>query len=373
LYRRTVLAASLALAALAAPSSAAANNPPTCSDLEYTTAQDTPVMLFGGCSDPDGPAPLTYSLVDHPDFGTLPSVSPSGTATYQPNAGFTGTDSLRFTATDGLGASADPATATITVIAGDGSTNEAPICPDMSVFVEKNTPITLFGRCIDPDGDALVYEPPSDPPNGTLTFPTGDSAIYTPDLDHLGPDSFTYRARDTHNVFATPGTVSIQVVEPGAGTFETAAAPSASEPAVAAVSTTQPGPVTIQVGPALAAPPGDYTFLNRQFNIGAPSGTGLTLAFTLDSSIVPAGHDETTIAVFRDGVEVADCTAPLTPDPCVAERTRLADGDVRMVVTSSHASRWNFGVRPVPPKRGKGCGDRNHAHAREGDCRKPAR
>lgn len=376
MQRRTALAACLALAALAAPSSAAANNAPTCSDLEYTTAQDTPLTLSGGCSDPDGPAPLAYSVVDHPDFGSLPQVGPNGTATYQPNLGFTGTDSLQYTATDGAGATAQPAMATITVVPGGGTTNQAPVCPDMSVFVEKNGSIPLFGRCVDPDGDPLLYEPPSLPPNGSLTFPTGDSAIYTPDPDYVGPDSFTYRARDDHNVFATPGTVSIQVVEPGAGTFATAAPPSASTPAVAAITTTQPGPVTIQVGPALAAPPGDYTFLDQQFNVGAPDGNPLTLAFTLDASIVPAGHDETTIAVFRDGVAVADCSAPLTPDPCIAERTRLGDGDVRLVVTSSHASRWNFGVRPVaaaPPKRGKGCGDRNHAHAREADCRKPAR
>jgi hypothetical protein len=170
--------------------------------------------------------------------------------------------------------------------------------------------------------------------------------------------------------------VSISVVDPGAGTFASGAAPSASEPAVAAVTTTQPGPVTIQSGPALATPPGDYTFLDQQFNIGAPDGNPLTLAFTLDSSIVPAGHDQSTITVFRDGIAVANCTAPLTPDPCVAERTLLGDGDVRLVVTSSHASRWNFGVQPTPPvqpKPGKGCGDKNHAHAREGDCKKPAK
>ncbi len=238
MHRRIALAACLALAVLAVPSTAAANNAPTCSDLEYATAQDAPVTLFGGCSDPDGPAPLSYTLVDHPDFGSLPQVSSNGTATYQPNLGFTGTDSLRFSATDGAGATSNVATATITVVPGDGSANEAPVCPDMSAFVEKNTPLPLYGRCIDPDGDALTYDMPSDPPHGSLAFPTGDSAIYTPDLDHLGPDSFTYRARDTHNVFATPGTVSIQVVEPGAGTFATAAAPSTSVPAVAAVSTT---------------------------------------------------------------------------------------------------------------------------------------
>ena len=375
--RRTALAAAMALAALAAPSSAAAaNNPPVCTDLEYTTAQDTPVLVTGGCSDPDGPGSLNYALTDWPDFGTLPTVSPSGSAQYLPNSGFTGTDSLSFTATDSLGATSNEATATITVIPGDGSTNSAPTCPDMSVYVEKNTPLTLFGRCIDPDGDPLSYEPPTPPANGVLSFPSMDSATYTPNTGYLGPDSFTYLARDVHNAPAEPGLVSIQVVEPGAGTFDTGAAPSATEPAVAAVTTTAAGPVTIQSGPAVATPPGDYTFLDQQFSISAPSGSGLTLAFTLDSSIVPAGQDESTITVFRDGVAVADCTAALTPDPCVSQRTLLGDGDVQLVVTSSHASRWNFGVQPTPPvepKAGKGCGDKNRAHAREDDCRKPAR
>jgi hypothetical protein len=111
-----------------------------------------------------------------------------------------------------------------------------------------------------------------------------------------------------------------------------------------------------------------------QFNIEAPSGGTLTLAFTLDGSAIPAGQDETTLVVLRDGEAIANCTGTgLGPDPCVVERTRLADGDVRLVVLSSHASEWNFAYSPQPRRAGKGCGDGNHSHAREADCKKVAR
>ena len=131
--------------------------------------------------------------------------------------------------------------------------------------------------------------------------------------------------------------------------------------------------IVTQVAAEGSAPAG-LTLLPFQFDIEAPNGDPLTLGFTLDSSAIPAGHDETTLVVLRDGVPIANCTgAGLGPDPCVSERTLLADGDVRLVVLSSHASSWSFAVPTAAPKAGKGCGDKNHSHAREGGCKKPAK
>jgi hypothetical protein len=93
----------------------------------------------------------------------------------------------------------------------------------------------------------------------------------------------------------------------------------------------------------------NYQLLQQQLTISAPDATvaaPLQLEFTLDSSVV-GSTDPATIDVIRDGVPVqpcADSSGQANPDPCLASRTTLAGGDLRLVVLSSHASRWNFGI-----------------------------
>ena len=66
----------------------------------------------------------------------------------------------------------------------------------------------------------------------------------------------------------------------------------------------------------------------------------------LDASIIPAGQDETTIVVFRNGVAIPNCTSPgsgiANPDPCVYSRQKLLTGDIALGVYTSAASHWNF-------------------------------
>ncbi len=49
--------------------------------------------------------------------------------------------------------------------------------------------------------------------------------------------------------------------------------------------------------------------------------------------------------IFRNGVLVSPCTdttgATATPDPCIARRQSLPDGDVAITVLTSHFSTWN--------------------------------
>ena len=66
----------------------------------------------------------------------------------------------------------------------------------------------------------------------------------------------------------------------------------------------------------------------------------------LDSTLL-AGTDPAGVQVFRDGLPIANCTdaASAIPDPCVAARDTLGDGDAVITVRSTHASRWNIGRR----------------------------
>ena len=65
----------------------------------------------------------------------------------------------------------------------------------------------------DPDGDDLIFEIVSYPQNGTLTLTdTGRGAyVYKPFSSYVGPDSFTYVARDRYGNYSASATVSLTV------------------------------------------------------------------------------------------------------------------------------------------------------------------
>ena len=93
------------------------------------------------------------------------------------------------------------------------------------------------------------------------------------------------------------------------------------------------GTVTITEQQNATAPRG-IMLLGNLVQITAPAATAanpLVITFRLDASHIPPGQNETTIAVYRNGNVVPTCTgAGATPDPCVASRTRLGDGDVQL-------------------------------------------
>ena len=84
-----------------------------------------------------------------------------------------------------------PAAVTITVT----PVNDAPVADGTSVDAFKNRPkdITLMGS--DVDGDALTFAVVQPPVNGSLTG-TAPAVTYTPNLDFLGGDIFTFRVND---------------------------------------------------------------------------------------------------------------------------------------------------------------------------------
>jgi hypothetical protein len=89
---------------------------PACQSTTAATALGTPVTVSLRCSDADGD-PITRSIVSGPVHGTLSAIdNAAGTVSYTPAAGFSGTDSFSFAASDGVNGSA-AATATITVAA----------------------------------------------------------------------------------------------------------------------------------------------------------------------------------------------------------------------------------------------------------------
>src|SRR6185437_7247106 len=181
------------------------NDPPAARDDNYRTEEDTPLSttaskmagVLANDSDADGD-PLTAVLVTGPAHGTL-SLNSNGSFTYTPAAGFSGTDSFTYRATDGvLGSNA--ATVTITVVRPG-----TPVAVDDSYRTGQDTPLMVpppgvLANDSDPNGDPLRIEIRSvtAPAHGTLNLSKSDGGdfTYTPAAGFTGQDSFTYRATD---------------------------------------------------------------------------------------------------------------------------------------------------------------------------------
>ena len=105
----------------------AVNRPPVAQDQSVETDEDTELLIVLQATDPDE-APLSYTIVDDPDHGTLSGTAPN--LTYTPNLNYNGPDSFTFKANDGT-VDSNIATVSITV----NPVNDAPALtgiPDVS-------------------------------------------------------------------------------------------------------------------------------------------------------------------------------------------------------------------------------------------------
>lgn len=126
-----------------------------------------------------------------------------------------------------------------------------------------------------------------------------------------------------------------------------------SDPVETAVTTPVAGPVSIVEGPIRETEPAGWRFVGQQVDVSAPTasaGDPLVLVFRVDASRLPPSIPPAATRVFKSGLLVPGCAAgsAADPDPCVAARSVLGDGDAQIEVWSSSASPWNFGyLRPM--------------------------
>jgi hypothetical protein len=71
---------------------------------------------------------------------------------------------------------------------------------------------------------AYTFAVASLPSHGTLGAVVGDTILYTPTHNYVGPDTFTYTVTDINGVSA-PATVTITVLPPGSGSGTPTAIP----------------------------------------------------------------------------------------------------------------------------------------------------
>ena len=205
------------------------NNPPVANNDAYSVGQDTQLNVptpgvLGNDSDADND-PITVA-----DTRTNASTSQNGSVTlnvngsfaYTPAAGFTGSDSFTYVATDGTDTS-NTATVTISVNAvstgptARGDTYATPVYnpnkaePGLVVEASRVSGVLYndFGGT-----PPLTAQLVSGPSNGTLQLNSDGSFSYTPNgtLADNANDSFTYIAVDSLGAESPPATVNINIM-----------------------------------------------------------------------------------------------------------------------------------------------------------------
>lgn len=174
----------------------AQNDAPVAMDDVYLAEQNTPLPvgaaqgLLANDSDIDSD-PLRVELIDEPAYGQA-TVDQNGAFSYQPLAGFAGSDHFRYAVTDG--SARDLADVTINVRAPG---NQAPQATGETLTLTEDTEqsIDLLANDQDANGDSLVVVSIAGPAHGNIAL-DGGVARYRPARDYSGPDSFRYQVSD---------------------------------------------------------------------------------------------------------------------------------------------------------------------------------
>jgi VCBS repeat-containing protein len=151
---------------------------------------------------------LAATVVDSTVRGVL-SLAEDGSFTYTPEAGFEGSDSFTYQADDGV---ADSTVTTVTIQV----TNDAPAAVGDWYRVTHDVPLVVeapgvLQNDLDAEGDSLTATLVDQPANGTVVLNPDGSFTYTPGSNHVGSDSFTYKAEDAFGQ-SESATVTLEVI-----------------------------------------------------------------------------------------------------------------------------------------------------------------
>jgi VCBS repeat-containing protein len=181
-----------------------ANRAPVASDQSASTAEDSPLPLTLGASDPDGDT-LAWIITSGPSHGALSGTAPN--LTYTPAAHYWGPDAFSFKVNDGS-VDSNVATVSITVTA----VNDPPQAGAGTNATDEDQAVDGALSATDADGDALTHSVVSNPSKGTVTITNAATGAYTyvPNANENGSDSFTFKANDG-TTDSNTATVSITI------------------------------------------------------------------------------------------------------------------------------------------------------------------
>ena len=138
----------------------AVNDAPVANPLSLTLNEDSSTNFTLTASDVDSGA-LTYTVLTAPTNGTLSGTAPN--LTYTPAVNFNGTDTIRFSASDGsLSSTALVSLAVLPV-------TDAPVANGQSVSTSEDASVVITLTGTDLDGDAITFSVGNAPANGVLS------------------------------------------------------------------------------------------------------------------------------------------------------------------------------------------------------------
>lgn len=191
---------------------------PLTAPVTAASAGDQPitVTLSSINGNPNNTAVKTqYALVGQPSHGTITNFNAAaGTLTYTPTAGFTGTDTFTYTASNVGGSPSPLAGNTSTVTITDTAVPVGPSNPPVSTAVTANAfggqpkTVTLTATNNNPNNPAVTtrFALTSQPQHGTVTNfnATTGTFTYTPTPGYSGNDVFSFQPT---NVGGTPSSI----------------------------------------------------------------------------------------------------------------------------------------------------------------------
>ncbi|MCC7375188.1 MAG: tandem-95 repeat protein [Verrucomicrobiales bacterium] len=255
----------------------AVNDAPVAVSSTITLNEDDTVPFLLLASDVEG-STLSYTITKMPTKGTLGGEAPN--LTYTPNANYNGTDSIQFTANDGLTNTTNTAAVTFKI----APVNDGPKANPRSITLAEDSslPFTLTGS--DPEKDALYYQIRTQPLNGRVTG-TPPNIRYTPNANFCGSDRFEFTVAD-RSLVSSPAVVSVSVTPVND-------APCAAN---ASVSTTEATPVALPI--VCTDVDGDpITMTVTKFPTGGTlAGTAPNLVYTPSSAFIGSDTVEYTVS-----------------------------------------------------------------------------
>ncbi len=168
------------------------NQAPVANNDSATTSRDTSVDIdvLANDSDPNGD-PLSIVSLTQPSEGSTSVVA--GKVRYVPPAGWTGSTSFTYSASDGT-LQSGVATVSVTVT----QTNQPPTANNDSASTNEDTAvdINVLGNDTDPDGQSLTVQIVSQPANGSVSVNANQTVRFAPNANWFGTTTFTYQAFD---------------------------------------------------------------------------------------------------------------------------------------------------------------------------------
>ncbi|MBZ5515236.1 MAG: DNRLRE domain-containing protein [Acidobacteriia bacterium] len=172
----------------------ATNQPPSVNaGPDQSVFLPNPATLDGTVSDdglpnPPGAVTVTWIAVSGPGQVTFANPQAVDTAA---TFSATGVYTLRLTASDGELSAADDAVITVST----ATSNSPPVSDNQMVTTLEDTVTTITLSAHDPEGQPLTYSIVTPPSHGAVNL-SGTKAVYTPNANYNGQDSFAFKAND---------------------------------------------------------------------------------------------------------------------------------------------------------------------------------